>query len=328
VGIYENEFVKQNGVWKIKALRFFPRMVTDFDKGWGAHATPAATASAEFPPDRPATQAYESYPKTHYVGFHYANPANGKAPQSPAGAVAKVSTVKEAGSAAPKSVDNARVESRLAELERALHAAIGVDAVENLNSSYGYYLDESAWDAMADTFAVTTGAKEITGAGVYIGRDRIRAILNLRGPRGGRGTTSFTIHQLTQPVIHISEDGKKSQARLRLFQLGGSAAGTSGSWIGGVYENTALVENGEWKFGIQDLHHTFNAPYRTGWAKYGNTGRSAPGSAARGGGLSTQMPPDRPIRARQYAFPEVDEIAFHYTNPVSGRAPKDLLPPR
>jgi hypothetical protein len=38
------------------------------------------------------------------------------------------------------------------------------------------------------------------------------------------------------------------------------------------------------------------------------------------------MPPDRPIRARQYSFPEVSEPAFHYLNPVSGRAPPELLP--
>ncbi len=50
-----------------------------------------------------------------------------------------------------------------------------------------------------------------------------------------------------------------AHARLRLFQDGGAANGTSGSWIGGIYENTANFENGEWKFGIQDLHHIFNA---------------------------------------------------------------------
>jgi hypothetical protein len=328
-GTYETEFVKQNGIWKIRALRFFPRMATDFDKGWGKDAKQAAGASAEFPPDRPSTHTYESYPKTNYVGLHYTNPVTGKPVQYPAGAVTTVTVVKASSTSSNiANVDASKLEAKITELERMLNAAIAVDAVENLNSSYGYYLDESDWDSMADTFAVTVGAKEISGAGVYIGRERIRAILNLRGPRGGRGTTSFTIHQLAQPVIHVSDDGKKASARLRLFQLGGSANGSSGSWIGGIYENTALLEDGEWKFGVQDLHHTFNAPYRNGWAKYGPAGRSAVGSAARAGGLATQMPPDHPIRARQYAFPEIDEIAFHYKNPVSGRVPKDLLPER
>jgi hypothetical protein len=38
------------------------------------------------------------------------------------------------------------------------------------------------------------------------------------------------------------------------------------------------------------------------------------------------MPADYPIRARQYVFPEIDEPAFHYKNPVTGRMPAQLLP--
>jgi hypothetical protein len=216
------------------------------------------------------------------------------------------------------------MESTLAEVEHKVDAAIAVDAVENLNSSYGYYLDESAWDQMADTFSVSSGAKEISGAGVYIGQDRIRKVLNLRGPRGGRGATSFTIHQLTQPVIHISEDGQSAKARFRLFQGGGAANGSSGSWIGGIYENTAVKENGEWKFGIQDLHHIFSASYRNGWGKM-PARQGTVGSAAAAPRVLQDMTPDRPIRSRQYAFPEIVEPAFHYKNPVSGRMPKEFL---
>ena len=232
-------------------------------------------------------------------------------------------------------------------------------------SSYGYYIDESDWDNMAATYGAT-GAKELTGVGVYVGGERIAKALNLRGPRGGRSATTFTIHQVVQPVIHVAEDGMSAKARLRLFQDGGAANGSSGSWIGGIYENTADFENGEWKFGIQDLHHIFNASYRNGWARVGGgaapgapaSGAAAPAAAprpaapataagpgaqpanprdVRGGGLtegiggmstanwSKDFPPDRKIRARQYAFPEIVEPAFHYANPVSGRPPKEWV---
>ena len=337
LGTFENEFVRQGGVWKIKAVRYYPRVSSDFDKGWAVDAKPSPGAASDFAPDRRPTQAYESYPKTHYVAFHYSHPVTGKAVRYPAGAaVARTEAVKQA--------DNGAVTAQLwdsadiAQAERQLDAVIAVDATENLNSSYGYYIDESAWDQMADTFSPTKGAKEITGAGTYVGQDRIRKVLNLRGPRGGRTPDFFTIHQLTQPVIHVADDGQSARARLRLFQLGGNADGSSGSWIGGIYENTAVKENGEWKFGVQDLHHIFNASYRNGWAKVGS---AAPrGTAARGGGgiqqglggaaspnrFATEFPPDRPIRARQYAFPQIVEPAFHYKNPVSGRMPAELLP--
>ena len=39
------------------------------------------------------------------------------------------------------------------------------------------------------------------------------------------------------------------------------------------------------------------------------------------------FPPDRQIRARQYAFPDIVDVGFHYVNPVSGRAPKVLVNP-
>ena len=346
-GTYENEFIKQGGVWKIKAVHYFPRLVTDYDKGWARDAKPAPVASTDFPPDR-RTQSYESYPKASLVAFHYANPATGRAVRYPSGAVARVKVVKESR-AESKSVlmasGPAITEAALADLQRALDAAIAVGAVENLNSSYGYYIDESAWDNMADTFG-SAGSKEITGAGVYVGPDRIRKVLNLRGPRGGRTPTFYTIHQLTQPVIHISEDGNSAKARMRLFQAGGAADGKSASWIGGIYENTAFRENGEWKFGAQELYHIFNASYRNGWARVGEvaranaqagaakTGRDATGGgitqglggASSGSKIATEMPPDRLIRVRQYAFPEIVEPPFHYKNPVTGRMPAELLP--
>ena len=233
VGTYENQFIKQDAVWKIKAVHYYPGMATDYDRGWARDAKPAPPVNKEFPPDRLPVQAYQSYPEIYYVAFHYSNPVTGRAVRYPSNAVARVQAVPQSDDslrAMPVAKEDSNLDTTLKILERKLDAAVAVDAVENLNSSYGYYIDESAWDQMADTFA-TTGSKEITGAGVYVGRERIRKVLNLRGPRGGRTTDFFTIHQLTQLVIHISEDGNSANARLRLFQCGGNADGSSGSWI-------------------------------------------------------------------------------------------------
>ena len=395
LGTLENEFVRSNdNIWRVKSVHYYPRLATDYDKGWGADAKAFPAPAKDQQPDRQA-QAFDSYPKPFTVSFHYANPVTGKAVQYPMGPQTRVQTVKySAGSSLPMpAASNQTLDPLVTQVERQLAMAIGVDATENLMSSYGYYIDESAWDQMADTYSLTRGAKEITGAGTYVGQERIRKVLNLRGPAGGRTANFFTIHQLTQPVIHVAEDAMSAKARLRLFQDGGNADGSSGSWIGGIYENTAVFENGEWKFGVQDLHHIFNASYRNGWARVGAAGRGAapaggpragvpPGGPANaatptggqpttppagaaggqraaappapagaagargaagrdvaGGGITQglggaaqpsrfikEFPPDRPIRARQYAFPEIVEPAFHYRNPVSGRMPAELLP--
>jgi hypothetical protein len=151
----------------------------------------------------------------------------------------------------------------------------------------------------------------------------------------------FKIFNVVRPQLDNS-----AKARLRLFQCGGNANGSSGSWIRGIYENTAVKENGEWKFGVQDLHHIFNASYHNGWARVGVAARTTAGTepmqTARdvpGGGIqqglggaaspsrfANEFPPDRPICSKQYTFPQISEPAFHYKNPVTGRLPAELLP--
>jgi hypothetical protein len=354
IGLFENRFVKQDGKWKIAAVRYFQRVSTDYDKGWAEDSRPVPGVDATFPPDRKPSQSYAGFPALQSVGFSFVNPVTGRIAGRPAGPMVSIPVV--AGQPVPAK-DVTMQQDTIADLQRQLRVATGVDATENLMSSYGYYIDESDWDSMADTYGAN-GAKELTGAGVYVGTERIRTALNLRGPKGGRSATTFTIHQVVQPVIHVAEDGMSAKARLRLFQDGGAANGTSGSWIGGIYENTANFENGEWKFGIQDLHHMFNASYRNGWARAGAgaapgaqpraqgagaqpppaAGPAPAGRDVRGGGLTeglggaaspsswmTTFPPDRKIRARQYAFPEIVEPAFHYANPVSGREPKEWV---
>ncbi len=332
LGTYEDRFVKDGGVWKIKAVHYYPRLRTDYDAGWAKDAEPAPRPSQAFPPDQASPADFHTFPEVQYVGFDFVNPVTGRPVRYPAGPVAHVQVINTGRARGSPSA------ATLDDVQHGLDAAIGVDAVENLNSSYGYYIDESAWDNMADTYA-TNGSKEITGAGVYVGPDRIRKVLNLRGPRGGRTPNFFTIHQLTQPVIHISADGNSGNARMRLFQCGGNADGSSGSWIGGIYENTAVKENGEWKFGAQVLYHIYNASYRNGWARAGAemrgktlAGKAASdrdvagggiqqglGGAASGPRIAQEYAPDRPIEARQYAFPDIVEPPFHYPNPVTGR---------
>jgi hypothetical protein len=78
-GIYENEYVKQNGVWKIKSLHLYTTFVADLQRGWAQGPRPAAGTSQTLPPDAPPTLRYESYPIYYLQPFHYANPVTGLA---------------------------------------------------------------------------------------------------------------------------------------------------------------------------------------------------------------------------------------------------------
>jgi len=80
-GIYENEYVKENGVWKIRTLHQYTTFVAELERGWAGGPRPAAGASTTLPPDRPPTLKYQSYPIYYLQPFHYANPVTGLMPK-------------------------------------------------------------------------------------------------------------------------------------------------------------------------------------------------------------------------------------------------------
>jgi len=78
VGIYENEYVKEGGTWKIASLHFYPAAWTDYDKGWMRSALPMEGQSALFPPDAPPTEVYRSLPGAYIPPFSFDHPVTGK----------------------------------------------------------------------------------------------------------------------------------------------------------------------------------------------------------------------------------------------------------
>jgi len=316
--IYENEFVKQGGVWKFTAMRVYPRFIVDAEKGWAKDAQPAPGPSREFPPDRPPTEKYEIYPRFHIAPFHFDHPVTGRPPQYPEGTKARavVSAFRPTNSAPVKTA--AALASLLAATELSVERSKAYHASENLATAYGYYIDEFAWDETADLFS-RDGWKELSYVGTYVGRERIRQSLKGRYPNG-KSPNFLTVHQVVQPVIHVSADARRAKIRARLFQLGGPAGG-EGSWISGIYENTSVNESGAWKLSGMDLDYVWTAPSRGGWVHV-TTPPSAPQPA-----IAKEFPPDRPLRGPVAApFPKVQAVPFHYTNPVSGRVPPLLLP--
>ena len=78
VGVYENTYVKQKGIWKISKLHFYVTAKTDYDAGWMRSAIPMEGQSALFPPDAPPTEVYRSYPGAYIPPFDYKHPVTGK----------------------------------------------------------------------------------------------------------------------------------------------------------------------------------------------------------------------------------------------------------
>jgi hypothetical protein len=74
IGIYENEYVKEDGVWRISKLNYKQVMTTPYLEGWGK--TPLYSSCASSTADLPTTW-YHPYPEAGVFAFHYPNPVTG-----------------------------------------------------------------------------------------------------------------------------------------------------------------------------------------------------------------------------------------------------------
>ena len=78
-GIYENEYRKEHGVWKISKLVAAMNVAAKYDTGWGVAPEPMPGVNKNLPPDAPQSDPnYVEYPNIYVPPYHYANPVTGK----------------------------------------------------------------------------------------------------------------------------------------------------------------------------------------------------------------------------------------------------------
>ena len=297
LGVLENEYVKEDGVWKIRRHHFFTTMYTPYESGWGKQAIANAAPSPELPPDRPPSVAYEAYPKAFVVPFHYDNPVTSAPPIVGDGKVV-----------AAGGVSTAALSETLAAIERRVGLLEDVAQLERLNSIYGYYLAHLQWDDLTGIFS-PTGSIEIAMRGVYVGAASVRRNLNLYGQATDDQFGLQHNHMQFQPVITLAPDGQSAKMRSRALSIMGQWERYS-QWMGGVYENDYVKEDGVWKIKRDQVFNTYFVPYTVGFKDV--TPRPPPG-------ISADNPPDLPPTVPFEMYPSAFLPPFHYANPVTGR---------
>jgi len=315
-GPYENEYVKENGVWKFGKVHWYQTFSAPYSPGWHKAAEPMNPPLADFPPDRPSTETYQSYPSAYQVPYHYRNPVSGRCEPgvcvAPAAAAAPIAP--SAASAQPVSEERiAAVRNRVAKLDGRATRVDDVNAIENLQGSYGYYTDKMLWDEVVDLLA-DDATLEIGPSGVYRGKAGIRRYLDaLSGGKQGPLEGVLFDHFQLQPIVTVAPDGQTAQARWRLFLMTGIAgSGSGGNWGEGTYENEYVKQSGVWKIRKLHWYATFVAPYEGGWL---NTNAEAVKAYA----VPAAVTPDAPPSEEYSPYPGVYVPPFHYKNPVSGQ---------
>ena len=290
-GIYENAYVKRDGVWMIRALHLHINFVVPYEKGWaraGSVATGEQRSSVAraFPPDRPSTAPDKRFPDSEVVSFHYRNPATDAPTRR-----ARVSSSTDA---------------RLAGYWTRVQALQSHEDIENLQGIFGYYFDKNLWSDVAALFS-DGGTFEYGQQGVYVGRARIEQALKLFGPPGPQHGWLNNAFQL-QPVIHVDDSGTTAKGRWEsILQL--ARPNSTGAWGLGVYENEYVLERGRWKLSKLHFYVTALADYDLMWSK-GPLPLEGP---------SALLPPDRPPTEIYRSLPGVYIPPFHYRHPVTGQ---------
>jgi SnoaL-like domain len=78
-GIYENAYVKENGVWKFSKLKFWGTYYTPYDQGWvGDQMTSINGTGMSEGADLPSTDGGVFFPEVYYPPYHYPHPVTGK----------------------------------------------------------------------------------------------------------------------------------------------------------------------------------------------------------------------------------------------------------
>ena len=300
--IAENQYRREGGVWKISRITLYPVMFTPFDAGWGKTILRQSSFEPSLQPISGIMQTATAGPGAILTAapFHYRDLANPSAIYPPPPRFRPATATAGDPAAMAKALDDA---------ERNIGRAEDFSQLENLQMRYGYYLATLEWDRLANLFAAD-GTIEIALRGMYVGHDSIRRSLNLYGEPGVHEGNLHN-HMQFQPVIHVSQDGRTARVRARALSMMGNYE-KSGMWMGGIYENQFVKENGVWKFQHDQVFNTYFTPFDQGWKDL--QPRPPPG-------ITATNPPDKPPSVQFEMYPRATIWPpYHYANPVTGQA--------
>jgi hypothetical protein len=341
VATFQNRFVKEDGMWKIREMRRFVVMKTDIFQGWGRNRIVEPAPTGANAPDAPVPAGDAAGASLGVPAFIANHPVTGK-PVKAAGQGKLVATKPLTAAIAkgtPKPVT-------LTEARRRLSRSTAYDGATNISAAYGYYIDDSNAYGWASTMA-KNGFKETPFQGFHIGRDRIIAA-RVRSQTGPEKQAGISYHWLLQPVVLVSEDGRSSTGRFKLFQpRTGKTVGKAGDFLaaafwGGMYHDRYVLEDGGWRIWELTLDEPYITPvaWKDGvWAKAKDPAPRAPAApraapaagapAANNAGVDISL---KDLGKREEGFqggtgtqlqwPSIMPMWFTYTNPVSGRKPE------
>jgi hypothetical protein len=355
-GVYENDYVLEGGVWKIKIYRYCTTWTAPYQSGLLKAVTLLADVRVRSPngPDRLESRACVGDELSRTLPAHFESEERG-----------------EPGVVPPEATGTA---SSLPELGRRAQRLSDIDQIERLHYIYGYQQDKMLWSEQVDLFA-EHDASAIFQNAQYRDKTGVRRLWYGHWSRLTQGTLMqidgvLNDHFQAQPVISVSSDGLTAHGRFRardyvfnyaapILSGQSSGLGLGDQFVSGqqvrqagllallqdvLYENTFVKEDGVWKIKTFNLCIYASAPYERGYSDRPIPGQMGASADAKSGdrrkldleeglpeGASDLFPanptgPDAVLSAAQSGcFIAKDQVMsraavfpFHYANPVTG----------
>lgn len=197
----------------------------------------------------------------------------------------------------------AELEAAVSEAEQRVDRLHSVEQIQNLMSAYGYYVDQSMHDEVANLFT-DEAELEILGRGRFYGIERIGEYMHNFGEPGPAYGGLFN-HMQIQHIVSVSEDRESAQARARLFVMFGRLAENAppnAQFGEGTYENSFERVDGQWRFSHLHGYQGHYTMYEDGWARH-SSGIFAP---------YPNFPPDDPQSVDYDPYPAAFVPPFHW----------------
>jgi SnoaL-like domain len=289
-GVYENEYVLEDGAWQISLIHSEPKVTAAYTAaGWkdsGVHVRFHYTAASVTTPipdaTRPSVKA-----------------ANGR------------------------SLSLTSLAGRVNQLAQRAARLNDQGEITNLQDNYGYAVDRKLWDQVANLFA-GNGTLELGLQGVYVGKASIRHALDQFGTQGLRDG-ELNDHVYLQTIVSVAPSGRTANARGVELIMSSAPGGQNGELTEGVFENTFVKRGTAWKIQSVHFYPRMIVDAALGWAK---SAKPAPGPSQefppdRPPTLSYEIYPNfavapfhfnNPVTGKPPQYPEgVRSVAMHPT---------------
>lgn len=151
------------------------------------------------------------------------------------------------------------LEARIARLE-------AVESIRDLVARYALAADRKNDPAMLGPLFHDNATWEATGFDLLAGPDNIAAGL----AEIARTKIRWTLHYMVAPFVEFDEGGHSARCRWYLWELASmhSADGADkDTWLGGFYDTTVTLVDGDWRFSTVFLHLLLQGEVHPPWAQ-------------------------------------------------------------